>query len=54
MAEGLNRVGFVTWFANGAAKLLAGLPVTAVLVALVALLHAGALGPRDGLSATVS
>lgn len=40
LAEGLSRVGFVTWFANGAARLLAGLPVTAVLVALVALFFA--------------
>jgi L-tartrate/succinate antiporter len=40
MAEGLNRVGFVTWFANGAAKLLAGLPVTTVLVAFVVLFFA--------------
>ncbi len=40
MAEGLNRVGFVTWFANGAARFLGGLPVTTVLVAFVALFFA--------------
>ncbi len=37
LAEGLNRVGFVAWFAAGAARLLGGLPPLAVLAALVAL-----------------
>jgi len=37
LAEGLGRVGFVGWFARGAAGLLAGLPPTAVMVALLAL-----------------
>ncbi len=37
LAEGLNRVGFVKWFATGAAHLLEGLPPVAVLTALVAL-----------------
>lgn len=37
LAEGLNRVGFVGWFANGSARLLGGLPPVGVMVALAAL-----------------
>lgn len=37
LAEGLSRVGFIAWFANGAARLLGGLPPVAVMVALVAI-----------------
>ncbi|HZR08954.1 MAG TPA: anion permease [Myxococcales bacterium] len=42
LADGLNKVGFVTWFAKGAAGMLAGLgPVTvmALLAALFFLVH---------------
>ena len=35
LADGLNKVGFVGWFARGAASLLVGLPPTAVMVALL-------------------
>ena len=35
MADGLNRVGFVKWFAGVVAARLAGLPVTAAMVALL-------------------
>jgi len=37
LADGLGRVGFVAWFAKGAAALLSGLPPLVVMVALVAL-----------------
>jgi L-tartrate/succinate antiporter len=37
LADGLNRVGFVTWFAKRAAAPLAGLPPLAVMVLLTAL-----------------
>jgi len=37
LADGLNRVGFVEWFARKAAAPLAGLPPTAVMVLLVVL-----------------
>ncbi len=37
LADGLNKVGFVTWFAKGAAAGLGGIPPLAVMVALVAL-----------------
>lgn len=37
LAEGLNRVGFVAWFADGASRLLGGLPAVAVMIALAAL-----------------
>jgi L-tartrate/succinate antiporter len=36
LAEGLNKVGFVTWFANGSAAALVGLSPTVVMAALVA------------------
>jgi L-tartrate/succinate antiporter len=36
LAEGLNKVGFVAWFANGSAAALVGLPPTVVMAALVA------------------
>jgi L-tartrate/succinate antiporter len=36
LAEGLNKVGFVAWFAKGSAAALIGLPPTAVMAALVA------------------
>jgi len=36
LAEGLNKVGFVGWFAKGAAAALVGLSPTAVMAALVA------------------
>ena len=35
LADGLNRVGFVTWFAHGAAALLTGLPPMVVMLVLV-------------------
>jgi L-tartrate/succinate antiporter len=35
MADGLNRTGFVRWFAEGAAGQLSGLPSLAMIVALV-------------------
>lgn len=35
LAEGLNRTGFVRWFAEGAAGQLGGLPVTAMMIALL-------------------
>jgi L-tartrate/succinate antiporter len=35
LADGLNRTGFVRWFAEGAAGQLSGLPVTAMVVALM-------------------
>jgi L-tartrate/succinate antiporter len=37
LAEGLQKVGFVTWFAQGSARALGGLPPVAVLAGLVAL-----------------
>jgi L-tartrate/succinate antiporter len=37
LADGLNRVGFITWFAKGAAALLAGWSPIAVMMALVAI-----------------
>ncbi len=37
LADGLNKVGFVRWFATGAAARLGGLGPTAVMVLLVAL-----------------
>ena len=37
LADGLNRVGFVTWFAKKAAAPLAGLPVLWIMVCLAAL-----------------
>lgn len=37
LAGGLNKVGFITWLSNQAAGALEGLPVMAVLVALVVL-----------------
>jgi L-tartrate/succinate antiporter len=37
LADGLNRVGFVSWFAKGAASLLVGIHPLAVMVILVAL-----------------
>jgi L-tartrate/succinate antiporter len=37
IAEGLNKVGFVAWFAKGAAASLAGLSPVAVMAALVAI-----------------
>jgi L-tartrate/succinate antiporter len=36
LADGLNRVGFIAWFAKGAAAWLSGLPPAAVLAGLVA------------------
>jgi L-tartrate/succinate antiporter len=36
LAEGLSRVGFVAWVANGSAAALTGLPATVVLAGLVA------------------
>ena len=36
MADGLNRVGFVTWFADSVAGQLAGVPAIAALVVLIA------------------
>jgi L-tartrate/succinate antiporter len=36
LAEGLNKVGFVAWFANGSAAALVGLSPTVVMAALVA------------------
>jgi L-tartrate/succinate antiporter len=35
MADGLNRVGFVKWFAGGVAARLSGLPVTVAMAALL-------------------
>jgi L-tartrate/succinate antiporter len=40
MADGLNRVGFITWFARGVAGRLEGLPVTAAMVALLVVFFA--------------
>lgn len=40
LADGLNKVGFVGWFAKKAAAPLAGLPPTAVMVLLVVLFFA--------------
>jgi L-tartrate/succinate antiporter len=37
LADGLNKVGFVAWFANGAASMLAGLSPIAVVLLLTAL-----------------
>ncbi len=37
LAEGLNRVGFIAWFTGAASALLAGLPPTWVMIALVAI-----------------
>ncbi|HEX7488994.1 MAG TPA: DASS family sodium-coupled anion symporter [Anaeromyxobacteraceae bacterium] len=37
LADGLNKVGFVGWFAKGAAGALSGIPPLAVMVVLVAL-----------------
>jgi L-tartrate/succinate antiporter len=37
LADGLARVGFIGWFAKGAASVLSGLPPIALMVALVAL-----------------
>jgi L-tartrate/succinate antiporter len=36
LADGLNKVGFVAWFAKGSAAALVGLPPIAVMAALVA------------------
>jgi L-tartrate/succinate antiporter len=36
LAEGLNKVGFVGWFAKGSAAALVGLPPTLVMAALIA------------------
>jgi L-tartrate/succinate antiporter len=36
LADGLNKVGFVAWFAKGSAAALVGLPPTAVMAGLVA------------------
>jgi L-tartrate/succinate antiporter len=36
LADGLNKVGFVAWFAKGSAAALIGLPPAAVMAALVA------------------
>jgi L-tartrate/succinate antiporter len=35
LADGLNKVGFITWFAHGAAALLTGWPPMVVMLALV-------------------
>jgi len=35
LADGLNRTGFVRWFAEGAAGQLGGLPITLMLLAMV-------------------
>jgi L-tartrate/succinate antiporter len=35
LAEGLNRVGFITWFTRSASSALAGLPPTVIMLALV-------------------
>lgn len=37
LADGLNRVGFVTWFAQGAAQALGGFPPLVVMAGLVSL-----------------
>jgi len=37
LADGLNKLGFVTWFANGTANLLTGMPPVIVMVILVAI-----------------
>ena len=37
LADGLNKVGFVAWFAHGAAALLTGWPPIVVMVVLVIL-----------------
>ena len=37
LADGLNKVGFVAWFANGAASLLGGLSPVPVLILLTAI-----------------
>ncbi|WP_298983883.1 anion permease [Caldilinea sp.] len=37
LAGGLNRVGFIVWFSDRAAGFLEGLPVTLVMISLVAL-----------------
>jgi L-tartrate/succinate antiporter len=37
LADGLNKLGFVTWFANGTASLLTGMPPVIVMVILVAI-----------------
>jgi L-tartrate/succinate antiporter len=37
LAEGLNKVGFITWFAQGSARALGGLPAFAVMAGLVSL-----------------
>ena len=37
LADGLNKVGFITWFAKGAAAMLAGLGPVVVMVLLAAL-----------------
>ncbi len=37
LADGLNKVGFITWFAKGAAALLTGMSPVAVMVILVVL-----------------
>jgi L-tartrate/succinate antiporter len=39
LADGLNRVGFVTWFAKGAAASLTGMSPVAAMVVLVALFY---------------
>ncbi len=37
LSDGLGRVGFIGWFANHAATMLTGLPMTVVLVSLVSI-----------------
>ncbi len=37
LADGLNRTGFVLWFAQGAAAQLSSLPITLMLLAMVAI-----------------
>jgi L-tartrate/succinate antiporter len=37
LADGLNKVGFITWFAQGSARALGGLPPFAVMAGLVSL-----------------
>jgi len=39
LADGLNKVGFVTWLAQGAAALLAGKPPMVVMVILVVIFY---------------
>jgi L-tartrate/succinate antiporter len=37
MADGLNRVGFLSWFANRSAAMIAGFPMMPMIIALVVL-----------------